>query len=525
MDGLSRTRRHVEAAWHSFVLDGALSSDVRPEILRSWQRVRAELHVDPGLRTCPRAMEVEEALARARSVDAHRVASRLVAHFAERLAADGHVVAYFDVDGVMLSLEGNRATRGRLADVNFTPGSCWSEEAAGTNGPGTALAEARPVEVFATEHFVEAWQAWSCASVPVRVAGRTIGVVDITSPWSARNPSLLLTAEAPARAIASEVEADAARQQSAMLAQVARDALRAREEVLTVVSHELKTPLTPLRLKIEQVQRLLGRDGERVDPRQLAPLLRGTDRHLGRLVRAIDDLLDASRALHEPLHLARAPTDLARTVHGGVERRRPDLDRLGCDVRVHAAPGVVGRWDAARLALAFEQLLVNAMRYAPGQILEVSVHGYGEIPIGFASSPTRPNTFDIVVRTVGRVSTAINTLDTGGSLFVRGPLGNGFNLDLLRRHPVLIVAAGIGLCPTRSLAFGSSSALFSALACRFPPSMARLWPTDWVIAVVSLKCWAQSEMNLSELLPARSSGGNTNLRVLFSRRRRATSFR
>ena len=93
----------------------------------------------------------------------------------------------------------------------------------------------------------------------------------------------------------------------------------------------------------------------------------------------------------------------------------------------------------------------GAMHYAPGQILEVGLHGYGEIPIGFASSPTRPHTFDIVVRTVGRVSTAVNKLEKGDSLFVRGPLGTGFNLDLLRGNPVLIVAAGIGLCPTRSL--------------------------------------------------------------------------
>ncbi|MFB3852690.1 MAG: FAD/NAD(P)-binding protein [Vicinamibacterales bacterium] len=91
------------------------------------------------------------------------------------------------------------------------------------------------------------------------------------------------------------------------------------------------------------------------------------------------------------------------------------------------------------------------MRFSPGQILEVSVHGYGEIPIGFASSPTRPSTFDIVVRSVGRVSKAINRLETGDTLFVRGPLGHGFDLDALRGHPVLIVAGGIGLCPTRSL--------------------------------------------------------------------------
>ncbi len=93
----------------------------------------------------------------------------------------------------------------------------------------------------------------------------------------------------------------------------------------------------------------------------------------------------------------------------------------------------------------------GAMKYAPGQILEVSVHGYGEIPIGFASSPTRTHTFDIVVRTVGRVSTAVNRLEQGQSLLVRGPRGNGFDLEVLRGHPVLVVAAGIGLCPTRSL--------------------------------------------------------------------------
>lgn len=93
----------------------------------------------------------------------------------------------------------------------------------------------------------------------------------------------------------------------------------------------------------------------------------------------------------------------------------------------------------------------SKMQFEPGQILEVSLFGYGEIPIGIASSPTRKHSFDIVVRTVGRVSTAINQLQQGDSLYIRGPYGNGFKLDKLRRHPVLVIAGGIGLCPTRSL--------------------------------------------------------------------------
>jgi NAD(P)H-flavin reductase/heterodisulfide reductase subunit C len=93
----------------------------------------------------------------------------------------------------------------------------------------------------------------------------------------------------------------------------------------------------------------------------------------------------------------------------------------------------------------------SSVHFEPGQILEVSLFGYGEIPIGYASSPTRTRTFDIVVRSVGRVSKALNKLDVGDSMFIRGPLGHGFPLDKLRGQNVLIIAGGIGLCPTRSL--------------------------------------------------------------------------
>ncbi len=93
----------------------------------------------------------------------------------------------------------------------------------------------------------------------------------------------------------------------------------------------------------------------------------------------------------------------------------------------------------------------SKMRFEPGQILEVSLFGYGEIPIGLASTPTREHSFDIVVRTVGRVSTAINRLKKGDRLYIRGPYGNGFKLNKLRHQPILVIAGGIGICPTRSL--------------------------------------------------------------------------
>jgi signal transduction histidine kinase len=376
VNALSRVRKDVESAWRSFIVDGRLPGSVRPEIVRSWQRARADWHVDPELLVCPRSLDAGDLRARIAAEEAYGVVSRVVSHFADRLRPDGHVVAFLDADGVMLALDGDHRTMSRLADVNFAPGACWAEKAAGTNGPGTALLEARPIEVFASEHFVEAWQPWNCASAPVRFDGLVIGAVDITSPWAARNPSLLVTAEAMAMAIESQLEAAAARRGSAVLLEVARDAMRARDDFLSVLSHEVKTPLTPLRLKIQKAQRLLAGAVEGMDPGPLAETLRATDGHVERLVGFVDDLIETSRLDSEPIRPGVDPVDLGAIVRDAVARCRGDLERLGCHVTVSVPAQVLGRWDAARIAHALRNLLVNATKYAPGPI-EIEVDSDG----------------------------------------------------------------------------------------------------------------------------------------------------
>ena len=371
MNELSRARRDIEAAWRSFVADGQCPRSVKPEIARSWQRVRGEWRVDPSLRECPRLANAEEAMRRAEAEAALRVASPLLAQYADRLANDGHVVAYFDAEGVMLSIAGNRRTRAQLADVNFAPGACWAEHAVGTNGIGTALAEARPVEVFASEHFVEAWQPWTCASVPVRCRGALVGVVDITSPWAAHNPMLLLCAEGLARAIEGQLEAATARQESAWLARAAQRAAGARDEFLTIASHELRTPLTPLQLKLQHLHRMATGTEASVSQRKLAAALRSADGDVRRFVQVIETLIDAARVSGGALRLAVAPTDLAATARRVVERHRDDIATHDCDVVVDGRE-VVGLWDGARLEQALECLLMNALKYAPGRI-EMSV--------------------------------------------------------------------------------------------------------------------------------------------------------
>jgi NAD(P)H-flavin reductase len=89
--------------------------------------------------------------------------------------------------------------------------------------------------------------------------------------------------------------------------------------------------------------------------------------------------------------------------------------------------------------------------FQPGQIVEAGLFGYGEIPLGLSSSPTQENSFEVVVREVGKVSKALCSLKEGDVMTIRGPLGKGFPVEEFVGNNVLIVAGGIGLCPTRSM--------------------------------------------------------------------------
>jgi NAD(P)H-flavin reductase len=93
----------------------------------------------------------------------------------------------------------------------------------------------------------------------------------------------------------------------------------------------------------------------------------------------------------------------------------------------------------------------HAFRFLPGQFIELSVFGYGEAPFCIASSPTRPDTFETTIRRTGALTDAMHRLGPGAEVGVRGPFGNGFDVEGARGKDLLFVAGGIGLPPLRSL--------------------------------------------------------------------------
>lgn len=87
----------------------------------------------------------------------------------------------------------------------------------------------------------------------------------------------------------------------------------------------------------------------------------------------------------------------------------------------------------------------------PGQFVEVSLFGVGEAPLSVCSSPTLQGSFELCVRKIGKMTTAMHDLDVGDEIGIRGPFGKGFPVSILEGNDLLIIAGGLGLAPLRSL--------------------------------------------------------------------------
>jgi len=97
--------------------------------------------------------------------------------------------------------------------------------------------------------------------------------------------------------------------------------------------------------------------------------------------------------------------------------------------------------DIKTLTLRFKEQTLD-FDFTPGQFVEVSIFGYGEVPLGLASSPTRRQTIEISVKRMGMVTTEIHKLTPGDTIGVRGPYGNGWPVERLRGKDVLIIEIG-----------------------------------------------------------------------------------
>ena len=89
--------------------------------------------------------------------------------------------------------------------------------------------------------------------------------------------------------------------------------------------------------------------------------------------------------------------------------------------------------------------------HMPGQFVELSIFGVGEAPFSVSSSPTLKGSFELGVRRAGMLTDVLLRQQPGTKIGIRGPFGNGIDVEKFKGKDVLIVAGGIGLVPMRSM--------------------------------------------------------------------------
>src|SRR3954454_24239097 len=196
--------RQVRREWEQFVGEG-LVNGLRAPVIDSWRRSR-DAGVAPAGSSwfAPVTAERDEAFTR---WEAHplRDAAPVIRDCLRGVAQESdHLIVVSDAAGMLLQLDGNARVRSLAADsMNFTEGALWSEHGSGTNAIGTALAADHAVQIFATEHFMEVVQAWTCSAAPVHdpETGELLGVIDLTGLERDVHPHSLAVAMTTARAV------------------------------------------------------------------------------------------------------------------------------------------------------------------------------------------------------------------------------------------------------------------------------------------------------------------------------------
>ena len=156
---------------------------------------------------------------------------------------------------------------------------------------------------------------------------------------------------------------------NARLYRRAREALRARDEFLSVAAHEIRGPVTAIHLPAQTIKKGKSRS------EALPALLGVVEREDRRLSQFVDELLDLGRVRQGRLQLQVETVSLGQVVRNVARRLDADLIRSRSTLSVVAEENVVGQWDRFRLEQVVHNLLSNAIKFGLGRPIEIGLRG------------------------------------------------------------------------------------------------------------------------------------------------------
>jgi signal transduction histidine kinase len=285
--------------------------------------------------------------------------------------ADCCVVDLFDAGGAVRAA----ATHADPAEETRLRGVVPTVDA----GPGETARSARETEL---PQLLGGCPAEAGLVVPLHAAGRAVGrlVMGRTRPGARFAPQEVALAEELGRRAAMAVE-------NARLFGEARAATEARQHTLAVVAHDLRNPLTAIRMDAEMLVHMIGPTLGAFQRESLERIYAIT----GRMDGLIQDLLEVSRMGRGTLALERFPRDPATLLAEAAHTLRPLAAAHRLRLETDAAPGLPPVLvDSARAVQIVSNLVGNAVKFTPeGGAVTLSC-APGRDEVRFAVTDTGP---------------------------------------------------------------------------------------------------------------------------------------
>ncbi len=150
------------------------------------------------------------------------------------------------------------------------------------------------------------------------------------------------------------------------------NAVLARDEFLSIASHELKTPLTVLKLNSQYgLLRFSRNDASFMEPRTLETFLKSTGKQVEKLIELVDDMFDVSRIAHGQLVLNIREGDLCALMNETVHRFQEQYPAAGIQFEFNSSACFWGAFDLMRIEQVVTNLLSNAIKYGQGNPIGV----------------------------------------------------------------------------------------------------------------------------------------------------------
>lgn len=203
--------------------------------------------------------------------------------------------------------------------------------------------------------------------VPLLTRGKVMGIVTFISCESGRHFDKydLALAENLAKRTSTAVD-------NAQLYLRAQEAVRAREEFLSLASHELKTPLTSLLLQLQIVLRSISQDPlAKLSIERLLNLLKNAENQTKKLADLISNLLNVSRITGGRLSLQLKRVNLSEILNRVVDNFKERPIRENVQIKSFIEKDVIGKWDSLQLDQVITNLVSNALKYGKGKPIEI----------------------------------------------------------------------------------------------------------------------------------------------------------